>query len=76
MAVLLQEAITELQATRKTTAALIAQNQELVAQNVDLTAQVKDIVDIQSRVSRQPQKRKVVVSVHTKVKSNFKFLFP
>lgn len=71
MAVLLQEAISELQETRKTTATLIAQNQELVAQNADLPATVKGIVEVQSHAGRQTRKRKVVVAVHTKVKLIF-----
>ena len=60
MAVLLQEAIAEIQATRK-------QTEALVAQNSDLTDRVKDMVDGQSRVGRKQSKPKVQVSVHTKV---------
>ena len=67
MAVLLQEAIAEIQATRKQTEALVAQNKQLVEQNSDLTDRVKDMVDGQSRVGRKQSKPKVQVSVHTKV---------
>lgn len=65
MAVLLQQAIAELQATRKQTEALMAQNKELVEQNSDLTGRVKDMMEGQER--RKQNKRKVEVSIHTKV---------
>lgn len=67
MAVLLQEAIAKLQATRKQTEALVAQNKQLVEQNSDLTNTVKDMMEGQSRLSRKQNKRKVEVSIHTKV---------
>lgn len=68
MAVLLQQAIAELQTTRKQTEALMAQNKKLVEQNSDLTGRVKDMMEGQERLTgRKQNKRKVDVSIHTKV---------
>ena len=68
MAVLLQDAISELQASRKQTEALVRQNQQLVEQNTDLTHRVKELVEGHSRGRRKQSGPKVQVSVHTKVR--------
>ena len=68
MAVLLQDAISELQASRKQTEALVRQNQQLVEQNTDLTHRVKELVEGHSRGPQKQSGRKVQVSVHTKVR--------
>ena len=62
MAVLLQEAIVELQPSRKQTEVLVKQNQH---QNSELT---KEVVESHSRGgSQRCSKPKVEVSVHTEV---------
>lgn len=73
--VLLQEAIAELQATRKQVEALAAQNKQMVEQNSDLTDRVKDMVEGQSRVGWKQSKRKVDVSVYTKVKYDVLYMY-
>lgn len=66
MAVLLQEAIAELQASRKQTEVLVKQNNQLMNQNSSLTEKVKEMLDSRIPSRRQPKPR-VEVSVHTKV---------
>ena len=68
LAVLLQQAITELQESRKQTETLVAQNLKLVDQNTDLTKKVTEIVDSASGKGRKKSLPKIVVSVYTKVK--------
>lgn len=67
MAVLLQSAIAEMQASRKQAEELMKQNQQLVDQNNDLSEKVKELVD--NTAQRRCRKRvsKVQVSVQTKV---------
>ena len=67
MAVLLQSAIAELQASRKQTEELVKQNRQLVSQNSELTKHVKEVVECNSSGMRKQSKRKVEVSVRTKV---------
>ena len=60
IAVLLQEAISELQASRKT---LLKQNQQLVNQNAELTQKVNQVVETHSHGDgRRKSKPKVEVS--------------
>ena len=68
LAVLLQQAITELQESRKQTETLVAQNLKLVDQNTDLTKKVTEIVDSAARKGRKKSLPKVEVSVYIKVK--------
>lgn len=65
MAVLLQEAISELQESRKQTSALLKQNQQLMEQNNRLSEGIKEAV--KNNTLRNQQKPKIHVSVHTKV---------
>ena len=68
MAVLLQEAIAELQASRKQTEALVRQNQQLIVQNTELAENMKKISDsTPCEVHRRQAKPKVEVAIHTKV---------
>ena len=68
MAVLLQEAIAELQSSRKQTETLAQQNQELVEQNCRLADTMKEAI---ARSVRK-NKPKVEVSVFTKVRKTLK----
>lgn len=68
MAVLLQEAVAELQVSRNQTEPLVRQNQQLVEKNMELTDRVKEMMDSASQKHSKPR---VVVSVHTKVCYNF-----
>lgn len=66
MAVLLQTAIAEMQASRKQTEALVSQNQQLMEQNRELNQRMKTMAG--SSKSRKSAVPKIEVSVHTKVK--------
>lgn len=65
MAVLLQDAIAELKASRKQAETIARQNQQLIDQNSGL---MKEIVESNQRTAgRKQPKPKIVVSVQTKV---------
>lgn len=64
MAVLLQEAVSEMKESRKQTKALLEQNEQLVRQNSVLAEKVMEVVE---GCSRRTTKATVKVSVHTKV---------
>ena len=66
MAVLLQAAVAELQASRIQSEAIVRQNQKLVEQNKELTDEVKGIVESSRRRCRSSRPT-IVVSVYTKV---------
>ena len=66
MAVLLQAAVAELQASRIQSEAIVRQNQKLVEQNKELMDKVKGIVESSRRRCRS-FKPTIVVSVYTKV---------
>lgn len=66
MAVLLQEAVAELQATRKQTETLLEKNQKLIDENSNLTDSVKEILAC-SREGKKREKPRIQVSVHAKV---------
>lgn len=68
LAVLLQETVAELKASRKQAEVLVQQNKELVERNSDLTNKVEEILD-SSRTKKQ-SKSKIEVSIHTKVNDN------
>lgn len=65
MAVLLQEAISEMKESRKQTKALLEQNKLLAEQNNSLAEQVKEVVAESSR--KKSTKSQIKVSVHIKV---------
>ena len=66
MAVLLQAAISEMQASRRQAETLMRQNQQLVDQNSQLTDKMKELVE-NTQTTRRKQVSKVQVSVQTKV---------
>ena len=64
IAVLLQEGISELQASRKQTETLLKQNQQLVNQNAELMQKVNQVVETHSYGGgRRKSKPKVEVSI-------------
>ena len=63
MAVLLQEAISEIQESRKQTSALLKQNQQLAEQNTKLAQTVKEAVENNTKRS----KSKTHISTYVKV---------
>lgn len=66
MAILLQDAVSELKESRKQVDALMEQNQQLMSHNSDLTGKVKDF--LAGNAGRRHKALKTEVSVHTKVK--------